>query len=141
MPKRWYPYPRSLTAQVLLLALTGLLLVQLLGIQIYSVITSYSIHYTKLYDTAQPADQGIDGPIEGLGFPPSGQIQQLIPAQHPLGPLQKHLEQIELGGRQADGDTALVHQFPAGEIQRPVIEAQPLRRRLGLGFEGAAGAA
>jgi len=36
MPKRWYPYPRSLTTQVLLLALTGLLLVQLLGIQIYS---------------------------------------------------------------------------------------------------------
>lgn len=53
--------------------------------------------------TAQAADLTGDRPVEGLRIPPTGQIDELIPTQHPLRMLHKGPQQ---------------HELPVGEIDK-----------------------
>src|SRR3546814_8746538 len=40
----------------------------------------------RLYLLAQAADLVVDRPVEGVGLPPLGDVQQLVAAQHLIGP-------------------------------------------------------
>src|ERR1700704_4833529 len=78
--------------------------------------------------STNPAEQHVDGAIEGIAVAAVGGVQQIFARQHPSGPRHQCMQEVEFGRGQVKQFTAGGKNAPQGRLQPETLETVFLGR-------------